>query len=46
MGCLYMVLKDRGLEGLADKKSWVDNISSRKVDVEDFDEVVDILKGV
>ena len=46
MGCLYMVMKDRGLEGLGDKKSWVDNISSRKVDVEDFDEVVDILKGV
>ena len=46
MGCLYMALKDRGLEGLGEKKRWVDNISGRKVDVEDFDEVVDILKGV
>ena len=46
MGCLYMVLKDRGLEGLGDKRRWVDTISGRKVDVEDFDEVVDILKGV
>ena len=45
MGCLYMVLKDRGLERLGDKKKWVDNISGRKVVVEDFDEVVDILKG-
>lgn len=38
-------MEDRGLRVLEDKKEWVDDISSRKVDPEDFGEVVDVLRS-
>ena len=46
IGCLYTVLTERGLKMLGDKKKWIDDISGRKVDVEDFDEVLELLQGV
>ena len=43
LGCLFIVVQDRGLRSLLDKDRWVDGIASRKVDVEDFDEVIGML---
>ena len=39
-----MVLQDRGLRSTQGKNDWIDCISGRKVDVEDFDEVMDLLQ--
>ena len=41
---MYTVMKARGLDPLGDKKRWVEDISGRKVDAEDFEEVVEALK--
>lgn len=42
VGCLYMVLKKRGML-VHNRDRWVDHITSGKVDVEDFEEVLEEL---
>ena len=37
-------MKARGLDPLGDKKRWVEEVSGRNVDAEDFEEVVEALK--
>ena len=44
LGCLYAVMEERGLRTASDQNEWVNDISSRKVDKEDFEEVLDILR--
>ena len=44
MGCLYLAIEERGLHITEDVKMWLDNITSGKVDVGDFEEVLDELK--
>ena len=44
LGCLYVVMEERGLRTVKARKEWVDDIASRKVDNEDFEEVVEVLK--
>lgn len=44
IGCLYLVMEDRNLETIRHKKDWLAGITSRKVDVQDFDEVIDVLR--
>ena len=44
LGCLYVVMEERGLRTAKARKEWVDDIASRKVDNEDFEEVVEVLK--
>lgn len=39
-------MEERGLRTANARKEWVDDIGSRKVDNEDFEEVVEILKRV
>ena len=39
-------MEDRGLEPLKNRKQWVDEIASRKVDIEDFEEVLQALRPV
>lgn len=39
-------MEDRGLSTAKARKEWVDEIASRKVDNEDFEEIVEALKGV
>ena len=39
-----MVMEERGLRIGKSRKEWVEDIASRKVDIEDLDEVVEILK--
>ena len=38
-------MEERGLRTANARHEWVDDIASRKVDNEDFKEVVEILKG-
>lgn len=42
---MYTVMKAKGLDPLGNKKRWVEDISGRKVDAEDFEEVVEALKS-
>lgn len=42
VGCLYMVLKKRGIL-VHNRDRWVDDITSGKVDAEDFEEVLEEL---
>ncbi|MCJ1356757.1 MAG: hypothetical protein MMC33_006753 [Icmadophila ericetorum] len=44
VGCLYLAIEERGLRITEDVKMWLDNITSGKVDVGDFEEVLDELK--
>lgn len=44
LGCLYVVMEERGLRTANARKEWVDDIASRKVDNEDFEEIVEVLK--
>lgn len=37
-------MEERGLWTAKARKEWVDDIASRKVDNEDFEEVVEVLK--
>ena len=37
-------MEERGLRTAKARKEWVDDIASRKVDNEDFEEVVEVLK--
>ncbi|CAF9912457.1 hypothetical protein IMSHALPRED_000320 [Imshaugia aleurites] len=46
LGCLNVTMEERGLRTANARKEWVDDIGSRKVDNEDFEEVVEILKRV
>ena len=42
VGCLYIVMMKRGMQ--VDKRDrWVDEITSGKVDLEDFEEVLEEL---
>ena len=38
-------MEHRGLRSSENRKTWVEDISSRKVDFEDFEEVVEILNA-
>lgn len=40
LACVYEALNERGLTVKEDMVEWVDHISSGKVDLEDFEEVV------
>lgn len=44
LGCLYVVMEERGLRTANARDEWVDDVASRKVDNEDFEEVVELLK--
>ena len=44
VGCLYLVLEERGLRIPEDLENWLDDITSGKVDREDFEEVLEALK--
>ena len=44
LGCLHVVMEERGLRMTNERKDWVDDIASRKVDGEDFEEVLGLLK--
>lgn len=46
LGCLYVVMEERGLRTTEGRKAWVDGISSRKVDEEDFEEVVEAVRSI
>lgn len=46
LGCLHVVMEGRGMGRTAGTKEWVDDISSRKVDIEDFEEVIERLKSI
>lgn len=46
LGCLYVVMEDRGLRMAETRKEWVEDIASGKVDDEDFEEVVDMLQCI
>ncbi len=39
-------MEERGLRTTEGRKGWVDRISSRKVDVEDFEEVVEAVRSI
>ena len=45
LGCLYVVLEERGLETGESGKEWVEDIARSRVDNEDFEEVVELLKS-
>lgn len=44
-GCLFVVLTARGLQIPASQERWLDDITSGKVDMEDFEEVLVELSG-
>ena len=44
IACLYVILEERGLQIEESAEEWVQNITSRKVDQEDFTEIVAALK--
>ena len=46
LGCLYAVMEERGLRTANERIEWVDEIASRKVDKEDFEEVLEMLRGI
>ena len=46
LGCLYAVMEERGLRTANVRNEWVDDIASRKVDNEDFEEVLEMLRGI
>ena len=46
LGCVYVVMNIRGLQPLDDRKQWVDDIGSRKVDIEDFEELLEVMRAV
>jgi len=46
LGCLFVVMQERGLRITEGRTKWVDDISSRKVDYEDFEEVVEALRSI
>lgn len=46
LGCLYIVMEERGLSTAKVRNEWVDDIASRKVDYEDFEDVLEVLKKV
>ncbi|KAM0796120.1 hypothetical protein BDR22DRAFT_893462 [Usnea florida] len=43
LGCLHVVMEERNLRTAKARKDWVDEVASRKVDYEDFKEIVEIL---
>ena len=44
LGCLYVVMEDRGLKITENVADWVDDITGGKVDMEDLEEVVQELR--
>lgn len=44
-GCLFVVLSARGLQIPVSQERWLDDITSGKVDMEDFEEVLVELRG-
>ena len=46
LGCLYVVMEDRGLKITENLSDWVDHTTSGKVDTEDFEEVIHELKEI
>ncbi|KAL9629622.1 MAG: hypothetical protein Q9204_005168, partial [Flavoplaca sp. TL-2023a] len=44
LGIVYVVLEERGLKIELGVREWVKDVGSAKVDSEDFDEVIDILR--
>ena len=46
LGCVYKALQDRGLSIREDLRRWVDQITSGKVDLEDFEEVIEELRKI
>lgn len=46
LGCLYVVMEERGLRTANTRKKWVEDIASGKVDDEDLEEIVDMLKSI
>lgn len=44
LGVVYRVMEDRRLRVERELREWVSDVGSGKVDVEDFEEVVEILK--
>lgn len=46
LGCLYAVLEDRGLKIRGNLVDWVDHTTSGRVDMEDFEEVIQELREV
>lgn len=45
IGCLYLVMENRGLRPLEHSKEWLDDITSRKVHIDDFEEVLEVLRA-
>ncbi|KAL6717408.1 hypothetical protein ACLMJK_005323 [Lecanora helva] len=45
LGCVFVVMEDRGLATVRDKREWTNAICGRKVDFDDFEEVIDLLKS-
>ncbi|KAL8788119.1 MAG: hypothetical protein Q9213_001877 [Squamulea squamosa] len=46
LGVVYVVLEDRGLKVDIDVREWVKDVGSGKVDGEDFEEVIEILRKI
>lgn len=46
LGCLYAAMEERGWQITGGRNEWVNNISSRKVDAEDFEEVIEIIRSI
>lgn len=46
LGCLYAVMDDRGLKITENLADWVDHTTSRRVDIEDFKEVIQELRKI
>ncbi|OCK80456.1 hypothetical protein K432DRAFT_425724 [Lepidopterella palustris CBS 459.81] len=43
--CVYITFQNRGLDIGKDRKAWLGDITGRKVDVEDFEEAVTIIRS-
>ena len=44
VGCVWVVMAERGLKVEEDIRKWVDGITSGKVDLGDFEEVLEELR--
>ena len=43
LGCVFAAMQDMGIILDERRSKWVEEVSSRKVDIEDFEEVVEAL---
>ena len=46
LGIVYVVLEETGLKIELGVRAWVKDVGSTKVDSEDFDEVIEILRKI